>query len=156
MKKYKYKFTPLVIVLLIALLVIAVCCIGLNVYRLVDNILKNNEINFYSWISYAVIILLSIIAIVLVISIFVKSYYEITEKAVILRWGLIKNEIDLKTVKQIKLSAVNHKLELIFEDESFFVILTNELWFEEFVDEIKQKRPQIVFVQDSVNTDKKA
>ncbi len=156
MKKYKYKFTPLVIVLLIALLVIAVCCIGLNVYRLVDNILKNNEINFYSWISYAVIILLSIIAIVLVISIFVKSYYEITEKAVILRWGLIKNEIDLKMVKQIKLSAVNHKLELIFEDESFFVILTNELWFEDFVDEIKQKRPQIVFVQDSVNTDKKA
>lgn len=156
MKKYKYKFTPLVIVLLIALLVIAVCCIGLNVYRLVDNILKNNEINFYSWISYAVIILLSIIAIVLVISIFAKSYYEITKKAVILRWGLIKNEIDLKTVKQIKLSAVNHKLELIFEDESFFVILTNELWFEEFVDEIKQKRPQIVFVQDSVNTDKKA
>lgn len=156
MKRYKYKFTPLVIILLIALLVIAVCCIGLNVYRLIDNIVKNNEINFYSWISYAVIILLSIIAIILVISIFAKSYYEINEKAVVLRWGLIKNEIELKTVKQVKLSAVNHKLELIFEDESFFVILTDELWFEEFVDEIKQKRPQIVFVQDSVNTDKKA
>ena len=156
MKRYTYKFTPLVIILLIALLVIAVCCIGLNVYRLIDNIVKNNEINFYSWISYAVIILLSIIAIILVISIFAKSYYEINEKAVVLRWGLIKNEIELKTVKQVKLSAVNHKLELIFEDESFFVILTDELWFEEFVDEIKQKRPQIVFVQDSVNTDKKA
>ena len=156
MKRYKYKFTPLVITLLIALCVIAVVCMGLNIYRLIDNISKNNQITLMNSISYVVIIILSIVAIVLVISIFVKSYYQITENSVVLRWGLIKNVIELKSVKQIKLSKVKGRLELIFEDESYFVILTNQLWFEEFVDQIKSKRPEIIFVQDSVETDKKA
>ncbi len=156
MKKYKYKFTPLVIALLITLTLIALVCIGLNLYRLIDNILKNNQISLMNWISYAIIIILSITAIVLVISIFLKSYYQITEKSVLLRWGLIKNEIELKSVKEIKLSKTKGRLELVFEDESFFVILTNQLWFEEFVDQIKLKRPEIVFVQDSIETDKKA
>ena len=156
MKQYKYKFTPLVIVLLIALSLIAVVCIGLNVYRLIDNISKNNQVTLMNWISYAVIIILSLIAIVLVISIFVKSYYQITENSVILRWGLIKNQIELNSVKQIKLSKLKGRLELIFEDESYFVILTSQLWYEEFVDQIKSKRPEIIFVQDSVDTDKTA
>ena len=156
MKKYKYKFTPLVVVLLISLSLIALICLGLNVYRIFDNISKNNQITIMNWISYAVIILLSIIAIVLVVSIFIKSYYQITENSVILRWGLIKNQIELKSVKQIKLSKVKGRLELIFEDESYFVILTSQLWFEEFVDQIKSKNPEIIFVQDSVETDKKA
>lgn len=156
MKKYKYKFTPLVVVLLISLSLIALICLGLNVYRIFDNISKNNQITIMNWISYAVIILLSIIAIVLVVSIFIKSYYQINENSVILRWGLIKNQIELKSVKQIKLSKVKGRLELIFEDESYFVILTSQLWFEEFVDQIKSKNPEIIFVQDSVETDKKA
>ncbi len=156
MKKYKYKFTPLVIGLLIVLIGVAIACIALNVYRLLDDISKNNEINLMDWISFAVIILLSIIAIVLVIATFISSYYQINDKAVILKWGFIKNEIELKEVKQIKLSALKGKLELIFADESFFVIMTEQVWYEEFVDEIKAKNPKIVFVQDSVNTDKKA
>ncbi len=156
MKKYKYKFTPLVVVLLISLSLIALVCLGLNVYRIFDNISKNNQITIMNWISYVVIILLSIIAIVLVVSIFIKSYYQINENSVILRWGLIKNQIELKSVKQIKLSKVKGRLELVFEDESYFVILTSQLWFEEFVDQIKSKNPEIIFVQDSVETDKKA
>ncbi len=156
MNKYKYKFTPIVIALLIALILIAVACIGLNVYRLIDNLVKNNEINVMNWISYGIIIVLSLFAIVIVVSMFISSYYYITDKKVVLKWGLIKNEIELAQVKQIKLTAVKRRLELIFEDESFFVIVTDEVWFEKFVDEIKAKRPQITFIQDSVNTDKKA
>ncbi len=154
MQKFKYKFTTLIIILICLLMLLALACMGLNIYRLVANITQNNEITLMNWISYGLTIILPIVAIVLGISALISSYYEITDTQVILKWGLMKNVIELKDVKSIKLRTKEGKLELVFFDDSYFTVQTNEAWFETFVDAIKQKRPKIIFEQDSVESEK--
>jgi hypothetical protein len=155
MKKYKYKFTPLMLSLLIGLIVLALVCIAINVYSIVKNISLNIALSLTNYISYAITILLSICAVVISICAIFNSYYKITDTEIVLKWGIIKNKFDLSTIKQIKLIPLAKKMELVFKDDSFFVVSTCEKWHEEFVDELKSKNPNVSFVQDSVEGGKK-
>ncbi len=154
MQKFKYKFTSLIIVLICLLIVLALACMGFNIYRLITALLGNFEITLMNWISYGLLVILPIVAIVLSISALVSSFYEITNTQVILKWGLMKNTIELKDIKSVKLRGNERKLELIFYDDAYFIVQTNEEWFESFVDVLKEKRPQITFIQDTVETKK--
>ena len=149
MKKYKFKFSSLILILMLVGILVAIACIFANVYRLVVKINGNYEFTFYEYISFPLIALLSIGFIVIVVMAFFNSYYTITDDSVVLKFGILKNVIDLKQVTEIRLLTKKSKLELIFKDESFFVVATNSDWFESFVDEIKQKQPKIAFVQIS-------
>ncbi len=155
MKKYKYKFTPLMLSLLIGLIVLALVCLGINVYSIIKNISLNIALSLTNYISYTITLLLSICAVVISICAIFNSYYKITDTEIVLKWGIIKNKFDLSIIKQVKLIPSAKKLELIFNDDSFFVVSTCEKWHEEFVDELKSKKPNISFIQDSVEGSKK-
>ena len=85
----------------------------------------------------------------MVIAASISSYYEITSASVVLRWGFIKNVIEIKDVKEIKYLTVSKKLELIFTDETYFVIVISNDWTQDFIDELKEKFPKIPFIQET-------
>ena len=152
MKKYKFKFTNLILILMLVGVLVAIGCIVANVFRLFAKINGSYELTIYEYISFPIIFLLAIGFIVIVVFAFLNSYYQIKDEKVILKFGIIKNVIELKDVTEIRLLTQKSKLELIFNDESYFVIATNPDWFDSFVDEIKQVRPKIAFVQVSEET----
>ena len=149
MKKYKFKFNNLTLILMLVGILVAIGCIIVNTLRLINKINGEYALTIYEYLSFPLIFLLAVGFIVIVVFAFFNSYYKIDNDKVILKFGIIKNVIDLKDVTEIKLLTKKNKLELIFKDESYFVIATNPDWFESFVDEIKQKQPKIAFVQIS-------
>lgn len=149
MKKYRYKFPAYAVVIILIGFLVAIACSVWNVLRFVGNIRKNNELTVYNYLSFILAILLSLAYIVLAAAALINSNYVITEKTVVLRWGLIKNVIDLREIKEIKLDGVKHRLELVYEDDSYFLIATDEEWYEAFVDELREKFPKIPFVQET-------
>jgi hypothetical protein len=149
MKKYKFKFNNLTLILMLDGILVAIGCIIVNALRLISKINGDYTLTIYEYISFPLIFLLAVGFIVIIVFAFFNSYYKIDENKVVLKFGIIKNVIDLKEVTEIKLLTKKNKLELIFKDESYFVIATNPDWFESFVDEIKQKQPKIAFVQIS-------
>jgi hypothetical protein len=148
-KKYKFKFSKIITLVAILGVILAVACIALNVSKIIKNINANVDAGIYNNLSVGIAILLSAFLIVIIISAFISSYYKITEKEVILKWGFIKNVIKVDDVKEIKLLTDSKKLQLVFEDESFFVIVVNDEWKQEFVDEFKQKFPKILYIQET-------
>jgi hypothetical protein len=130
-------------------IILAIVCISLNVIKFVKNVNANVNAGIYENASTIIAVLLSLLLIVILISAFISSYYKITDKAVILKWGFIKNTINIDEVKEIKLLTDSKKLQLVFEDESFFVIVVNDEWKQEFVDEFKQKFPKILYIQET-------
>lgn len=152
MKKYKYTFPPLALVIMLIGAVIAVLCLGWNIVRFSLYIKENVEITIYNYMSLILAIVLSIGYIVIAVLAYFNSYYLVDKTNVILKWGVIKNVIDLNEVKEIKLLVENKKLELVFNDDSYFVIATQEKWFNSFVDDIKKAKPNIVYVQVSEPT----
>lgn len=149
MKKYKFKFNNLTLILMLVGILVAIGCIIVNTLRLINKVNGEYALTIYEYISFPLIFLLAVGFIVIVVFAYFKSYYTVTDNSVILKFGIIKNTINLKDVTEVRLLTNKNKLELIFTDESYFVIATNPDWFESFVDEIKQKQPKIAFVQIS-------
>ncbi len=147
--KYKYQFTKIFYIIAVIGGLVALGCIVVNAVRFINLSSKGIAPGFYEYVSLILSVGLSIFFIVFMISAFANSYYQITDKAVVLRWGIIKNNIDISDVKEIKLITNKNKLELTFEDESYFVIVVSDKWKEKFVDELKSKFPSIPYIQET-------
>jgi hypothetical protein len=149
MKKYKYTFPTTALVFLILGCIASIACFTLNVIRFSNLLSQNVEITLYNYISIILSVLLSLAFLVIAITAYFNSYYSVKDKKVVLKWGVVKNVIDLKEVKEIKLLTNNLKLELIFNDDTYFVIATRSEWFESFIDEIKTEMPNVLFTQET-------
>ena len=149
MKKYKYTFPTTALVFLILGCIASIACFTLNVIRFSNLLSQNVEITLYNYISIILSVLLSLAFLVIAITAYFNSYYLVKDKKVVLKWGVVKNVIDLKEIKEIKLLTNNLKLELIFNDDTYFVIATRSEWFESFIDEIKTEMPNVLFTQET-------
>ncbi len=151
MKKFKYTFSKLIIALFIVGMAIAVASIVINVINTVNHYKGNYEFTGYDWFLLILIVALSVFFIVIAISCLISSNYVIKDKKIVLSWGFIKNEIDLNEVKEMKYYPQKNRLELIFTDDSFFVVSTLNSWAYEFIDLIKEQAPKITYSEDSLS-----
>ncbi len=150
MKKYKYKFPSSIVIVGIIGIVVAIGCMALGIYRFLNLLNENIKPSLYQYITFALTVLLPILYMVIAISACFNSYYFVTDDKVVLKWGVISNKFNLSDIKEVKLITNDSKLELIFKDDTYFLIATSSEWFESFVDEIKAKKPNIAYV---VHTD---
>ena len=93
MKKYKFKFSTVYIILFIAGMCLSVLAVTLNVIRLVKELKSDIAITFYGYFAYGMIFVLAAAFIALATAALISSYYRIGDDAVILRWGFISNKI---------------------------------------------------------------
>ncbi len=150
MKKYKYKFPSSIVIVGIIGIVVAICCMAFGVYRFLNLLNENIKPSLYQYITFALTVLLPIFYMVIAVSAYFSSYYFVTETQVVLKWGVISNKFNLNDIKEVKLITNDSKLELIFKDDTYFLIATGKEWFDSFVDEIKTKKPNIPYI---VHTD---
>ncbi len=146
MKKYKYKFNKKLIIVGIIGILVAIACIVVGVLRFINLNNQDVKITSYQYITFALVIILPVAYMIIAISAYFNSYYYITESEVVLKWGVLANKFKLSDIKEVKLITNDSKLELSFKDDTYFVILTQKEWFEEFVDEIKNKKPNIEYI----------
>lgn len=148
-KKYKYEFTKTFYIIAILGGLVSLASILINAVRFINLSSKNIALGFYEYASLILSTILALAFIVFIITAIINSYYLITEKQVVLKWGIIKNTVDLQEVKEIKFITNKGKLQLTFQDESYFIIAVSNKWQEDFISEIKQKHPTILYVQET-------
>lgn len=146
MKNYKFKFSKTITIVGIVGILLAIVCMVAGVLRFINLNNQNIQITLYQYISFALTIILPIAYMVIAISAYFNSKYYITDKEVVLKWGVIANKFNLSDIKEVKLLTNNKKLELVFSDDSYFLVATDPKWFDDFVDEIKSKKPNIPYV----------
>ena len=146
MKKYKYKFPSSLVIVGIVGIFVAIGCMVLGVYRFLNLLNENIKPTLYQYISFALTILLPIVYMVVAVSAYFNSYYYINEKQVVLKWGVISNKFNLSDIKEVKLITNDSKVEIVFLDDTYFLIATGKEWFDSFVDEIKLKKPNISYI----------
>ncbi len=149
LNSYKYKFSKWFYVIAVAGYLVSVGCIVLNVIRFLANFSKNIDIGLTGYMSLGFAVVLSIAFIVLVTCALIKSEYKIYEDKIMLKWGIIKNPVNLNEVNQIRLNTKTQKLELVFEDESYFTIVIDSGKYQNFVDDLKAVKPKLEYNQTS-------
>ena len=143
MKKYKFKFSTVYIILFIAGMCLSVLAVTLNVIRLVKELKSDIAITFYGYFAYGMIFVLAAAFIALATAALISSYYRIGDDAVILRWGFISNKIKFAEILKITCVPDKKRLELSLKDDTFFAIVIKDVWFDDFVTELKEKHPHI-------------
>ena len=145
-KRYPFSFTPLMLALFWAGLLLCLAGFALTVWRFAA-FLMDGGLSPYGWAQYALLFFACLVLSVLLISMLVRSQYVIGEKHILLQLGVIRIKYPLKDLKHIHLFRGSRKLALYFEGEkpSYAAVVIKSSLFDEFVQELLSRCPSAEF-----------
>ena len=141
MKKYKFSYSWPVLLLLVAGMVISVAGVILNIIRIVDNTSPTT----YNYISLITVCLICVGFLVLAVSMLVNSYYAIDGKYFILRWGILKNQLEIKSMTRVLLDSDNRQLTIFYNEDNYFVVKSATIPFPDLVASLREVNKKIIF-----------
>ena len=139
-KKFKFRFTPLMVILAIAVLLLATAGCVLSVWRITQQGIHG----FNDALKSPLLIAICIFGIVVVTAMLVRSQYVITETALIVQFGIIKSSFKVADFTSVLLDTDSKKLT-VYMGENFFVVTTNPEWNNDFVQALRKVKPDIEF-----------
>lgn len=141
MKKYKFSYSPLVLALIFVGMAIAVASMAFNILRLVNN----SSPTTYNYISLITVSLVCVGYMVLAVSMLVNSYYAIDGKFFVLRWGILSNRLEIKSMTRVVLDSAKHQLTIFYNEDNYFVVRSATIPFPDLVAALREVNKKIVF-----------
>ena len=139
-KYFKFKFTPLMLVLAIAILVLFTAGIALSVWRIV----QNGVYEVGDLLKSPLLIAICLFGIVVVTAMLIQSRYVVTKDTFITQFGIIKSRFNIQDFTSILLDTDSRKLT-VYMGEEFFVVTTDPQWNNDFVQALREVKPDIEF-----------
>lgn len=139
-KIFKFRFTPLMIILACVALALCLVGIGLSIWRIIEDGVQY----FGDALKSPFLILISLFGVVLIIALLLRSRYLVTNEHFIMQLGLIKNKYALQDITSLLLDTDTQKLT-VYMGEEFFVAITNPEWNNDLVQAIREKNPNVEF-----------
>ncbi len=127
-KRFAYKFTPLMLGLCIAVLLLCVAGIIVSVWRISEFGIRD----FYDVIKYPFLIAICVFCITFVICALVRSQYVVDGEHFTTQFGFLKTKYAVKTITALTFDRDVNKLTIHFSEE-YAVIAVNPEWNEELV-----------------------
>lgn len=159
MKVFKYKFSKLTTVFIYLGMVLCVVGLGVNTYFVATCDISSAANPVYPILQYSLMYLIPAVLIVILISLVVSSYYQITDKYLKSSFGVIKSKYDIENIDTIALDRNTNKLSVHFKDDTFIVIVVKEEWYQEFTDALCAANPMIEYTinskENDIDSDKK-
>ncbi len=152
MKKFKYKFTPLALVFIVAGILAGGTCIVLNVIRF-KKLLDSTTAVSSDYMSTTLSTLIGAFAIVVLIAVLINSYYAVENKNFVAKWGFFANKIPLKDITRIAHFKLTDKLVIYYSVDNFFVINAKLTDYENVISELRTANPKIIYLENSENGD---
>ena len=136
MKKFKFKFSPLIWTLLFVVLGLCLAGLGFNVFNLINYI----PLGATKIVIYALMIALITFLIVLDVSIILFGYFTIDDKLLCAKFGLIKTKIT-----NVVLQKKDGKLVVYASDEKYLVVVIAPELYDDFVLALRAKNKSIAY-----------
>ena len=148
MKSYQFRFSRLVLVLIGLAIAAALAAVAYTVYR----------IYLYGFsspllvIQHVAVLIVAALAIVIFVSLLIRSVYKITDTQIILWFGIVKQTFKIADIESVHLFTKTNKLVIYFKDDKYTVIVVKPEWYNEFTKEILARNDKIRY--DVSTTDK--
>ena len=142
---FRFRFSPLILAVLVAVLVLCAACAALATWQVVDLLQSGDPSNAYDWIKFGLMYFASILFAVIVIAMLIKSQYIVTDKELILQFGLIKSNYELKKIYSVKIFRKSNKLTIYFDDfkTKYMIGVVKEEWYDEFIKELMKRNEKL-------------
>lgn len=145
-KTYKFMFSPLLIVVFCIGLALAAAGIVLTTLQFLA-FLREDPSSVYGWLKFVLLYFVSIFLAVLIIAMLLRSRYTITDKELILQFGIIRTRYELKKIYSVRLFRGSNKLTVYFDDfkTNYTVIVVKDVWYEDFIQTLLSRNERIEF-----------
>ncbi len=137
-KCFQYKFTPLMLGLCVAVLLLCVAGIIVSVWRIIEFGIRD----FYDVIKYPFLIAVCVFCIVFVVCALCRSQYVVDGENFTTQFGFLKTKYPIKTITALTFDRDANKLTVNFGEE-YAVVAVNPEWNEELVRAIMDINPSI-------------
>ncbi len=141
MKKFKFRYSSLIWILLTLVLVFCIIGLAWNIFNLTQ----------YVWagtvkiLSYSLIIAMTAFLIIFVLSIMFYGNYVIKKGYLFTYFGLIYSKTKISEIVQITHFKKSDKLVAYFADQKYSVIVISPSAYDEFVLELRKENPAIYY-----------
>ncbi len=142
MKTFRFKYTPTVWVLLIAVLILSASGLGLNIFNLVE---LYSLANTFKLISYAVIVFITLCLSIFVLSVIFYGKYVIKGQTICVCFGFFKSKYKIDDIVCFSLFKKSNKLVAYFADQTYTVIVIDESFYDDFVLSVRKINPKIIY-----------
>ena len=119
-KHFKYQFTPTLILLSVAVILLCLTGMGISLYR----IIKFGVAGVGEALKSPLLIAICVFCIALMISVLCNSQYIVDDTYYTTQFGFIKSKFPIKDVTKLELDTDTQKLT-VFVGEEFSVLVLN-------------------------------
>ena len=141
MKKYKFRFTSIVWVLLAIVVIITLAGLAFNVRNLVNSIpYGSKKIVFNS-----IIVLFNAFLVLLSISVMFSSKYVIKNGKLYTQFGIVWTKTELSEIVQFTHFKKSDKLVMYYKSAEYSVIVISPTEYENFILSAREINPQIIY-----------
>ncbi len=141
MNKFRFKYSPIVWVLLAVIL--AVCSV--SIYLNVISVVEYSWANGFKIVGYISLLAISVFIIVFVISIAIYGNYTIKNGYLYTYFGFIHTKTDLNEIVQITHFKKSDKLVIYFKEQKFSVIVIAKSEYDSFVLALRGENKTIIY-----------
>lgn len=157
-EKFKYRFSATFIAVFCAGLLLSAAGFAVNTWQLVGFIEAGDLSSVYEWLKYILLYLASGFLAVLIASMLIRSQYLLTEKELVIQFGIVRSRYEIKKIYSVCLRS-NNKLTVYFDDfkTKFIVVSVRDAWYDEFMKALlaRNDRIECSIAEDPPKTDKK-
>lgn len=139
MKDFKFKLSRTAVILSLLAVLLSLGGVGLTVYR----IIKFGFPSFIIALQHVVMLIVCALLLVIFIGLLTRSFYRITDKEIVLRFGIIKSTYKIEEITSVHLFTKTNKLVIYFKNDTYTVIVVKPQWHNDFIKCLTSKNDKI-------------
>ena len=141
MKKFRFKFSNLVWILLSVVLAVCLTSFALNVYNLTQYI----SYAFFKFFPYILYIIVSLFLVIVVLGIMLFSGYSLKNDCFYVRFGIFSSKTKVCEILAITHFTKSDKLVIYYKSNAFSVIVISKEKYDDFVLSLRELNKNIFF-----------
>jgi hypothetical protein len=141
MKKFKFKFPPLVWVLLMTILIVCAVGLALNIYNLTQYL----GYKFFKILPFVIYTIITGFLIFVVLSVMLFSNYTLKKGYLYVSFGIFVSKTKIDEIVSITHFKKSDKLVVYFKHQAFSVIVIAREKYDDFVLSLRKLNSAILF-----------
>lgn len=141
MKKFRFKYSPLVWVLLAVVLALAVAGLVWNVLNLISCL----PLGATKLTINVLLVVINALFLAFVVSVMVYGKYVVKEDKIVCYLGIVRSTYKIKDVVEITHFKKSDKLVVYFDNSNYTVIVIKPTLYDKFILAVRDKNKRIVY-----------
>lgn len=145
MKRFKYKFTPLMKTMIWLGVALSVAGFIANLVMCITNGVSSAANPLYPVLQYSLMFFATVLLFAILVSVIARSAYVIDGKKFKTQFGFIISKYNIEDIDTVTLDRKTNKLAVTFENGNYIVIVVKQDWYNDFIDAMLKANPKIEY-----------